>query len=265
MPTFLIYLAIILPAVLIGLGIALYVFQERLIFYPEKLSSKAKFKFGNDFKEFFYETADGEKINALLFQVDHPKGVIYYHHGNAGNLEYWGAKAIDFTSRGYNVMMYDYRGFGKSTGTIKNEKMMYNDAMMLYKKILHDYAEKDIIIYGISLGTGIATKLTHENNPKMLILETPYYNFYDVSKFHYPYLPTSILLHYQFKNNKLLPEISQPIYLFHGTVDKTVPYHSSTRLANLSTNIKLYTIENGSHSDLNTFHYYHHKLDEILG
>jgi len=263
-PNFLIYIAIILPAVLIGLGIALYVFQERLIFYPEKLSNKAQFKFDDLVTEFFYETSDGEKINALLFKVENPKGVVYYHHGNAGNLEYWGAKAIDFTGRGYDVLMYDYRGFGKSTGKIKNEKMMYSDAMMIYKKLLHEYAEKDVILYGISLGTGIATKLAHENNPKMLILETPYYSFYDVSKFHYPYLPNSILLHYQFKNNKLLPEIKQPIYLFHGTVDKTVPYNSSTRLAKLSDNIQLFTIEDGSHSDLNTFNLYHHKLDEIL-
>lgn len=264
MYTFLIYLAIILPAVLIGLGIALYVFQERLIFYPDKLSSKVVFKFDVPFKESFFETADGHKLNALLFKADKSKGVVFYNHGNASSLEYWGMKAIDFTSKGYDVLMYDYRGFGKSSGKIKNEKMIYNDAKMIYKKLLHDYAEKDVIIYGISLGTGIATKLAHENNPKMLILETPYFNFYDVSKFHYPYLPTSILLHYQFKNNKLLPELNIPIFMFHGTVDKTVPYNSSVRLEKLSDNIKLFTIENGSHSDLNTFNEYHHRLEDIL-
>ncbi|MCB9336050.1 MAG: alpha/beta fold hydrolase [Flavobacteriales bacterium] len=265
MPTFLIYLAIILPAILIGLGIALYVFQERLIFYPDKLSVKAQFKFDNEFEEYFIETKDGEKINALKFKAKTPiKGVVFYNHGNAGSLEYWGTKAIDFTSRGYDVLMYDYRGFGKSSGKIKNEKMLYNDAKMLYKKLLHDYAEKDVVIYGISLGTGVATKLAHENQPKLLILETPYFNFYDVSKHHYPYLPTSILLHYQFRNNKLLPELKIPVYLFHGTVDKTVPYDSSVRLEKLAKHIHLFTIENGSHSDLNTFNYYHHKLDEIL-
>jgi hypothetical protein len=263
-PDFLIFIAIILPAVLIGLGIALYVFQERLIFYPEKLSEKCQFKFDVPFTEMTYTTEDGEHLNAVFFKVENSKGVIYYHHGNAGNLELWGMKAIDFTSRGYDVLMYDYRGFGKSTGKVKSEKMLYSDAVMIYKKLLHDYAEKNIIIFGISLGTGIATKLAHENNPKMLILETPYFNFYDVSKFHYPYLPNSILLHYKFKNDKLLPDLKQPVYLFHGTEDKTVPYNSSVRLEKLSDNITLFTIENGSHSDLNSFRYYHEKMDEIL-
>lgn len=264
MPNYLLYLAIIIPSIFISLGIALYVFQERLIFHPETLSLKYEFRFEQPFEELFYTTDDGNKLNAILFKADSPKGLIFYQHGNAGNLEYWGARAIDFTQRGYNVLMYDYRGFGKSTGKIKNESMIYADALMIYKKLLYDYKERDIIVYGTSLGTGIACRLAHENNPKLLILETPYFNFFDVSKFHYPYLPNSILLHYRFKNNKLIPEINMSIYIFHGTEDKTIPYNSSLRLAKLSKKVKLFTIQNGSHSNLNTFHFYHEKLDEIL-
>lgn len=265
MNTLVLYLSIILPAIIVSLGIALYVFQERLIFHPLKLSDKHIFKFEQTFQEINYLTDDGNIINALLFKsISKAKGIIFYHHGNADNLEYWGAKAIDFTSRSYDVLMYDYRGFGKSTGKVRNEKMIISDAQMIYKKLLYDYKERDIILYGISLGTGIATRLAYENNPKILILETPYFNFYDVSKFHYPYLPNSILLHYQFKNNKLLPEIKIPIYIFHGTEDETVPFNSSERLVNLAKNIELTTIKDGSHSNLNTFHDYHEKLNEIL-
>ena len=264
MYSYLIYLSIILPAIIISLGFALYVFQERLIFRPDKLSDKHVFKFEQPFEEINYATEDGNTINALLFKIEHSKGIVFYHHGNADNLEYWGTKATDFTSRGYDVLMYDYRGFGKSTGKVKNERMIMSDALMIYKKLLYDYKERDIIIYGMSLGTGIAVRLAHDNNPHLLILETPYFSFYDVSKFHYPYLPNSILLHYQFKTNKLLPEIKIPIYLFHGTEDETIPYDSSTRLAQLSTNIKLFTIQNGSHSNLNTFDSYQENLSKIL-
>lgn len=264
MPKLLLYIIIAVPAVLIGLGLAIYLFQERLIFNPEKLSEKFKFQFGQDFEEKNYKTGDGETINTLLFKAKDPKGIIFYHHGNAGSLESWGMRAIDFTTENYDVFMYDYRGYGKSTGKIKNEKMMYNDALMLYKKLLYDYKEREIIIYGISLGTGIAAKLTYENNPKTLILETPYYNFYDVAKFHYPYMPNSILLHYQFKTNKLLPKIKTPVYLFHGTEDETIPYISSERLNKLDENIVLITIKDGSHNNLNTYHLYHDHLKEIL-
>lgn len=264
MPTYLLYLSIVVPTILISLGIALYVFQERLIFHPETLSNIFEFKFDQPFEEINYTTDDGNMINALLFKVDNPRGIVYYHHGNADNLIYWGARAVDFTSKGYNILMYDYRGFGKSSGKIKNERMIFSDALMIYKRLLYDYKERDIILYGTSLGTGIAARLANENNPKILILETPYFNFYDVSKYHYPYLPNSILLHYQFKINKHLPEIKIPIFLFHGTEDLTVPYNSSERLVKLSKHATLITIQNGSHNNLNSFALYHEKLDEIL-
>jgi pimeloyl-ACP methyl ester carboxylesterase len=263
-PKVVLYLIIIVPAVLIGLGIAVYIFQEHLIFHPEKLSEKYQFNFEGDFDELTYKTEDGESINVLLFKAKNAKGIIYYHHGNAGSLDSWGLRAADFTKNGYDVLMYDYRGFGKSTGNIKNEKMIYSDAVMIYKKLTYDYKERDIIVYGTSLGTGIAAKLAHDNNPKKLILETPYYNFYDVSKFHYPYLPNSILLHYQFKTDKLLPSIKIPIYLVHGTEDETVPYNSSERLLKLSKNIQLLTIKDGSHNNLNSYSEYQKWLAQVL-
>ena len=259
-----IYIALIVPAILIGIGLAMYFFQEYMVFSPDKLSDKYQFRFEGEFEEIDYTTPDGEVINALLFKAKNSKGVIFYQHGNAGSLETWGERAVDFTAENYDVLMYDYRGFGKSSGRIKSEKMLYNDALMIYKKLLYDYKERDIIVYGMSLGTGIAAKLAYENNPRTLILETPYFNFYDVAKLHYPYLPNSILLHYQFKTNKLLPEIKAPIFLFHGTEDETVPYNSSERLLSLSDNITLFTIINGSHNNLNTFHDYHHELKRVL-
>ena len=264
MPKLLIYIVIILPAVFVGLGLFLYLFQEYLIFNPEKLSDKFKFKFELDFEEKSYPTEDGEILSAVLFKSKKPKGVVFYNHGHSGSIESWGIRAADFTAENYDVFMYDYRGFGKSTGKIKNEKMMYSDALMLYKQLLYDYKERDVIIYGISLGTGVATKLAHENQPAKLILETPYFNFYDVAKFHYPYLPNSILLHYQFRVDRLLPEVKVPTYIFHGTEDEMVPYHSSERLHELADHVVLYTIKDGSHNDLNTFDYYHDCLKKIL-
>ena len=154
MPKILIYIVIILPAILIGLCIAVYLFQEQLIFHPEKLSDKYKFIFDTSFEEKSFKALDGSMLNALLFKVENSKGIVFYHHGNAGSLESWGQKAIDFTSRGYDVLMYDYRGYGKSTGNIKNEKMLYADATLIYKELLFDYKERDIIVYGTSLGSG---------------------------------------------------------------------------------------------------------------
>lgn len=264
MTKFLIYLLISIPAILLGLGIAVYIFQEQLIFHPERLSEKYKYRFDIPFEEKKYKTPDGNVLDALFFKAENSKGIVYYHHGNAGNLEHWGIKAIDFVTKGYDVLMYDYRGYGKSTGKIKNEKMLFADATLIYKEILYDYKERDIVVYGSSLGTGIATYIAYNNHPSKLILETPYFNFYDVAKFHYPYLPNSILLHYQFKTDVFLDKVKSEVYLFHGTEDETVPYNSSERLEKLSDNIKLYTIKDGSHNNLNTFEVYHNWLGEVL-
>jgi len=260
----LIYIIIIVPAILIGLGIAVYIFQEHLIFHPEKLSLKYKFIFDTPFEEKVFNTVDGNVISALIFRSEKSKGIVFYHHGNAGSLDSWGKKAIDFTTKGYDVLMYDYRGYGKSTGNVKNEKMLYADATLIYKELLYDYKERDIIVYGTSLGSGIASYIAYNNHPSKLILETPYYNFYNVAKFHYPYLPNSLLLHYQFKTNQFLPKIKSGVYLFHGTEDEMIPFSSSERLAKLSEKITLYTIKDGSHNNLNTFSYYHERLADIL-
>ncbi|NQX98234.1 MAG: alpha/beta hydrolase [Flavobacteriales bacterium] len=264
MTKILIYIVITVPAILAGLGIAVYIFQERLIFHPEKLSKKYKFVFDQDFEEKNYQTADGNTISALLFKVENSKGIVFYHHGNAGSLDSWGVRAIDFTSKGYDVLMYDYRSYGKSTGEIKSEKMLFADAIMIYKELLYDYKEREIIVYGTSLGTGIASYVAYNHHPSKLILETPYYNFYDVAKFHYPYLPNSLLLNYQFKIDQFLPKMKSEVYLFHGTEDETVPYNSSERLAKLSDKITFFTIKDGSHNNLNTFHDYHKWLSKVL-
>ena len=238
-----IYIVIIIPAILIGLGLAIYIFQEHLIFHPDKLSNKYKFVFKVPFQELNYITEDGNTINALLFKAENPKGIVYYHHGNAGALASWGERASDFTSLGYNILMYDYRSYGKSTGKIKNEKMLYTDATLIYKELLYDYKERDIVVYGTSLGSGIASYIAYQNHPGKLILETPYFNFYSVAKFHYPYLPNSILLNYQFKIDKYLPKVKGEVHLVHGTEDETVPYRSSLLLEELSDNIKLLSIK----------------------
>lgn len=264
MPKILFYIITILPAFFIGIALAVYIFQERLIFHPEKLSKKYKFNFNIPFEEKTYKTEDDNSLSALLFKAKKSKGIIFYNHGNAGCIEYWGLRASDFVSKGYDVLMYDYRGFGKSTGKVRNEKMMYADAEMIYNELLFDYKERDIIVYGISLGTGIATYIAYNHHPITLILETPYFNFYDVAKFHYPYLPNSILLHYEFKTNEYIHQLKSEVYLFHGTEDETIPYKSSERLVKLSDDITLFTFKNGSHNNLNTFESYHKYLEDIL-
>ncbi len=238
--------------------------QENYIFYPEKLPANYVFSFPSPFQEMNFKTEDGVIINGLLFKADSSKGVVFYLHGNAGSLRSWGFLNEDFTKRGYDVLFIDYRGFGKSTGQIENEEQIHADAKMIYQVLSDKYEEKNIIIYGRSIGTGPAAKLGSETKPKVVILETPYYSFTEIASHHFPALVVSLILKYRLETYKYITEIKCPIYLFHGTKDQTIPYDHSPRLSKLADNIHLTTLDGGNHNNLGDYEQYQKKLTEIL-
>jgi pimeloyl-ACP methyl ester carboxylesterase len=227
--------------------------QESMIFHPVILQKEYKFDFTKNFEEVFLNTGDAE-INALHFKVPSPKGVIFYMHGNAGALDSWGEVMYDLERYGYDLFIYDYRGYGKSTG-IQSEIAFHNDAKMLYEYLLRTYEEKNIIVYGRSLGTGFATKLASEHNPKLLILETPYYSFQNLSQGYFPFLPVGLILKYKIRTDLWFPKVKCPVLIFHGTEDEVIPYKQSLKLTKLfdKKKDKLVTFKGGTHSDLLSF------------
>lgn len=259
-----VYLVIVIPTLLAGILLTIYSFQEHLIFYPDKLSDAHPFNFNSLFEELNIEVEKNVTLNAIHFKTTNPKGLIFYHHGNAGNLQTWGTASAIFLKLGFDVFMYDYRGYGKSKGEIKHERELHADAKFLYSYLLKQYKEEEIVLFGASLGTGIAAKLAAEKSPNKLILETPYYNFYQVAKFHYPYLPTSWLLKYKLRTDRYLKDVKCPVYLIHGTEDLIVPYESSLKLKKIKPDAQLIAIENGSHSNLDSFDTYHSQLFRIF-
>ncbi|MEE9363803.1 MAG: alpha/beta hydrolase [Cellulophaga sp.] len=247
------------------LTIMLYLFQEKLIFLPTKLPQEYTYSFSQDFSEFNLNTEDGATLNALHFKQENPKGVLLYFHGNAGDLSRWGEITTFFVEKQYDVIVMDYRTYGKSTGEL-SEKLLHKDAQLFYEYTLKHYSESEISIYGRSLGTGIATKLASDNNPKQLILETPFSSLIDVAKERFPFLPINWLLKYKLKSEEYIERISCPITIFHGTEDSVVSYDLGLRLYNAipGENKKMYTIEKGNHNNLIQFDTYRNGIDAIL-
>lgn len=151
----------------------LYVFQERLIFFPQKLDKNYQFSFNQMFEEINVNTEDGILLNGLLFRADSSKGLIFYLHGNAGSISSWGNVAETYTDLNYDVFMLDYRGYGKSEGSISSQKQFYQDIQTVYNELKKKYSEEDIIVLGYSIGTGLASKIASSNNPKLLVLQAP--------------------------------------------------------------------------------------------
>ena len=248
--------------------IGTYAVQKYIIFQPDVLAIDYKFVFENPYEEFFIKTEDGATLNALLFQTDLPrKGLVIYFHGNANNLQRWGKFHTDFTSRGYDILMPDFRGYGKSTGQ-PDEQKFYQDAQLIYDWVFENfekYKKKEVIIYGRSLGCAVASNLATKVNTQKVILETPFKNIYNLMNTNGRIVYFPFGFKYNFPNDEHLTKIQQPIYIFAGTKDLVVPNKSTEQLKPLLKPSDQYIeIEGGGHKNLNTFNQYQQALDAIL-
>jgi uncharacterized protein len=209
--------------------IALYFFQEKLLFFPDKLDKAYKFSFSQPFEEVNINTGDHKILNGLLFKSDNTKGLIFYLHGNAGSLDNWGDVAKRYTELNYDVFILDYPGYGKSTGSIKSKAQLFEDIQIAYDEMKKRYNQKQVVILGYSIGTGPAAHLASTNHPKFLILQAPYYSLTDMMRHTYPIIPT-FLLKYKFQTNEYLKDCKVPVVIFHGNQDEVIYYGSSLKL-----------------------------------
>jgi len=256
---------LIILAVIAFVSIVLYFFQERFLFHPEKLPEDFIFQYENQkVKEYNFEIKKGVVINGLHFHVENSKGVVYYLKGNSKSIKGWGKFAVDFTIHCYDVIMIDYRGFGKSTGKMSQQSMK-DDALLVYDKLKEIINEDKIIVYGRSLGTGLATKVASMNNPKMLVLACPYFSMSKNVKRYLPFIPLGLVMRYQMPTYKWIKYVDCPIKIIHGTNDKVIQFKSSLKLSKMKPSLtRLYPIIDGGHKNLHNFESYHSALEEVL-
>lgn len=255
---------IILAIIYLLICVIFYLFQDFFFFRPEILPHEFTYKYPFAFDERTFDMEDGGRINAIHFQVPNSRGVIYYLKGNSRSIKGWGKFAKDFVSNGYDFFMMDYRGFGKSRGK-RTEPILYNDAQTLYKWLAKQYPEEEIVVYGRSMGSGIAARIASWNRPKMLILDAPYYSFYHQIKRYGFILPLRWLLRYQIRTDQFFKKIESPIFLIHGNKDRLIPFEHSERLQQIQPALaQLLPIEGGGHNNLPEYPEYHQYLYDIL-
>jgi alpha-beta hydrolase superfamily lysophospholipase len=216
------------------------------------------------FKEVNLPVTDEKNINIIQFTVPDSmcKGTVLFFHGNRRNVERYRSYVKYFTKNNYEVWMPDYPGFGKSTGEL-TEEILYQDANLVYKLAKSKFSGDSIIIYGKSIGTGIAANLASSADCKRLILETPYYSG-DALMSHYAFMyPIKLMSKFHLPTYQFVESVAAPITIFHGTSDNVIPYSQAQKLAGLN-NIELITIPNGEHSGLNKFPIYEQKIDSLL-
>jgi pimeloyl-ACP methyl ester carboxylesterase len=242
----------------------IYLLQEKLIFFPDKLDRAHRFDFPEPFEEMTIQTTDKKALHGLLFSKKDANGLIFYLHGNGGSLERWGEVAPVYLDSNYDVFLLDYRGYGKSEGAIKSEAQLFNDVQTAYSEMLKLYDEAQIIVLGYSIGTGPAAKVASTNNPKLLILQSPYYSLTDVVNHTIPYIP-SFLLKYKLETYRYVKDCSMPIVLIHGDRDEVIPYSQSLKLRPLLKESDiLITLEGQPHNGMTFNPEYVKEIQKVL-
>lgn len=249
----------------IVVGLSFYFLQDKFIFQGAPLEKKFSYTFNESFTEHFIPMSDGIVVNALHFKsTTSPKGLILYFHGNADNLSRWGNYASDFTKLGYDVLMMDYRGYGKSEGA-PTEQLLYQDAQELLQWTNKNIEYDRLVIYGRSLGAAVASHLAAGANPYKLILETPFDEIRNVA--HPVFYPIIRLApqRFVFSNREHLKSVKAPVLIIHGTADWIVPLSSAEKLKPfLKAGDEFITIEEAGHYNLNEYPEFHQAIARHL-
>lgn len=244
-------------------GVVLYLVQDLLFFHPQKLPATHRFQFDQPFTELNIPVKD-RNLNMVQFKALTPsrKGIVLYFHGNMRHIERYANQAPLFTKNGYDVWMVDYPGFGKSTGK-RSEQVMYNDAQLLYTMARKEAPAEGIVIYGRSIGTGVASYLATHQPCQQLILETPYYSIEAIAKHYAPIFPVKSLMNYRFPTYEYLTQAKAPVTILHGTRDEIIPYRQAQRLADIK-GVELVSIPNGKHNNLSSYPLFQQTITRLL-
>ena len=248
------------------IGIVLYYLQDYILFHPVQINQKQAYNFEIPHKEVNIAYSANSTINIVQFLVPDStvKGVVLYFHGNKKNISWYSRFSPYFTAHNYEVWMIDYPGFGKSTGVFSEQKL-YDWALTLYKLARARFAPDSIIIYGKSMGTGIAAQLASIRDCRYLVLETPYYNMPSIIDNYLPIYPVNKMIHYKLPTWQYLQNVTAPVTVFHGTADWIIPYRNAERLKPfLKPSDAFITVEKGRHNDLYRFPLVIKKLDSLL-
>ena len=210
--------------------IFLYFYQRNLMYHPnennyfdDKLTvsiEKVKIKTGDNIELLgWFHEKNLNKFKTILF-----------FHGNAGSLENRIHKLNHFGEMDINFLIIAWRGFSGNKGK-PSEKGLYEDGISAINWLLNKgVEEQNIIIYGESLGTGVATHLSQYRNFAGIILETPFTSMIDAAKAFYPYIPVSLLLKDRFDNKNKIKNINSPLLVMHGEVDQIVPFSMGQKI-----------------------------------
>lgn len=258
-------LSIVIGYLLINL--LLYAAQSSMMYHPVKDIYQTPAALGLDFEDVRFRSGDGPVISGWYVPAEGGRGTVLFSHGNAGNISGRLETLRMLNSLGLNVLMYDYRGYGKSEGS-SSEENTYRDAMAAWNFLTKqkEIPANEIILMGRSLGGAVSAWLATKTEPAALILESTFTSAKDLAAELYPIFPVRILMKFNYPTLKYLKKISIPLLVLHSTNDGLVPFRHGKELYTAASEPKFFLEMRGEHgsSHVVTGEEYIRKLEKFV-
>ena len=244
------FVTTIIVGVFVGGCGALFFGQEKLVFFPHSDIAMTPEEAGLKYEDLYLEPAPRARINAWYVPADAGRGTVIFCHGNGENI----GDDVDYiefyNGLGMNVLIVDYRGYGKSSGK-PSEKATYEDAAVAWKYLTEVRGTRpdEIVLVGRSLGGGVVSHLAAQAKPAGMILESTFTSMPDMGAEIFPFFPIRLIARIHYDTKSRLGKVHCPVLVLHSREDKLVPYRHGERLFELANEPKRFVEIRGTHNE----------------
>ncbi len=237
---------------LIGLGLLnglLYLKQPDMLFFPTPELVETPADWGLAYSEVWLTTEDGVRLHGWYIPREGARGTLLFLHGNAGNISHRRDSVGIFHRLGLDVLIIDYRGYGRSEGT-PSEAGLYRDAAAAWRYLREVKAvpESAILIFGRSLGGAVAAQLASQVQAGGVILESSFSSAREVAEALFPLLSRLVVLRYDFPAARHIAQTRSPVLVLHSPEDELIPYATGRRLFEAAPEPKTFVPLRGDHN-----------------
>jgi uncharacterized protein len=229
--------------------VVMYVAQPRMIYFPSPTMTVTPQDASLPFEDVTLTCDDGVRIHAWFIPADSARATVIFCHGNGGNISHRLESIDQFHRLGLSVLIFDYHGYGESEGK-PGERETYEDADAAWNYLTETrgISPDSIIIFGRSLGGGVAVWLAAHHQPKALVVESSFTSIVDVAVHYYPFLPVRLLARVEYNSQKLIGQIKAPVLIIHSPDDDIIPFKLGKKLFESANEPKQFLRIHGRHN-----------------
>jgi hypothetical protein len=233
-----------------ALCLVVYLTQAKLVYFPGPVPRTTPADSGLEFRELELRTRDGVGLHGWFLPAQDARGAVLVSHGNAGTIEFRVELARAFVELGWSVLLYDYRGYGKSAGS-PDEQGTYRDAEAAYEHLTTalGFAPGRVVLFGESLGGAVTIELARHRPCAAVICESAFTSLPDVGAKAYPFLPVRWIARFRYDGLAKVAELGVPLLLIHSPADEIVPVEHARRLFAAAREPKRLLLTGGGHND----------------